>query len=61
MKKIDRDYNASLNILEEGLRILNKNCRDDSVSSVNIQTLVYSSWESFTFIVKEVQWYIFLS
>jgi len=33
---IDRDYNASLNILSEGLRILNKNCRDDRDSSVNI-------------------------
>ena len=41
--KIDRDYNASLNILSEGLRILKKNCRDDKVSSVNIQTLVCSS------------------
>jgi len=40
---IDRDYNASLNILEEGLRILKKNCRDDRDSSVNIQTLVCSS------------------
>jgi len=40
---IDRDYNASLNILREGLRILNKNCRDDSDSSVNMQTLVCSS------------------
>ena len=42
-RKIDRDYNASLNILEEGLRILKKNCRDDRDSSVNIQTLVCSS------------------
>ena len=41
---IDRDYNASLNILREGLRIFkNKNCRDDRDSSVNIQTLVCSS------------------
>jgi len=40
---IDRDYNASLNILREGLRILKKNCRDDKVSSVNMQTLVCSS------------------
>ena len=39
---IDRDYNASLNILREGLRIL-KNCRDDKVSLLNIQTLVCSS------------------
>ena len=41
--KIDRDYNASLNILREGLKMLNKNCRDDSDSSVNMQTLVCSS------------------
>ncbi len=38
---IDRDYNASLNILEEGLRILSG--RDDRDSSANIQTLVCSS------------------
>jgi len=38
---IDRDYNASLNILREGLRILSG--RDDRDSSVNIQTLVCSS------------------
>ena len=38
---IDRDYNASLNILEEGLRILSG--RDDRVSLLNIQTLVCSS------------------
>ncbi|KKM77808.1 hypothetical protein LCGC14_1366220 [marine sediment metagenome] len=40
---IDRDYNASLNILSEGLRILTKNRRDDEVSLLNIQTLVCSS------------------
>jgi len=39
---IDRDYNASLNILREGLRIL-KNRWDSGDSSVNIQTLVCSS------------------
>ena len=42
-RTIDRDYNASLNILEEGLRILEKNRRDDEVSLLNIQTLVCSS------------------
>jgi len=41
---IDRDYNASLNILSEGLKILKKNCRDDKVSLLNIQMkLVCSS------------------
>jgi len=41
---LDRDYNASLNILEEGLKILNKNCRDDRDSLLNIQVkLVCSS------------------
>ena len=40
---IDRDLNASLNILREGLRILNKNRRDSGVSLLNIQTLVCSS------------------
>ena len=39
----DRDVNAANNILVEGLRILNKNCRDDRDSSLNIQALVCSS------------------
>ena len=38
---IDRDYNASLNISREGLRILSG--RDDRASLLNIQTLVCSS------------------
>ena len=37
----DRDFNSSLNILREGLRILSG--RDDRYSSVNIQALVCSS------------------
>jgi putative transposase len=42
--KIDRDYNASLNILSEGLRMIKKNCRDDKDSLLNIQMkLVCSS------------------
>jgi len=41
---LDRDYNASLNILREGLKILKKNCRDDRDSLLNIQMkLVCSS------------------
>ncbi|MFA5759919.1 MAG: IS200/IS605 family element RNA-guided endonuclease TnpB [Clostridia bacterium] len=39
---IDRDYNSSLNILEEGLKILNSG-RDDRDSLLNIETLVSSS------------------
>ena len=39
---IDRDYNSSLNILEEGLRIFNSG-RDDRDSLLNIETLVSSS------------------
>ena len=38
---IDRDYNVSFNILEEGLRILGS--RDNRDSLLNIQTLVCSS------------------
>jgi len=40
---ICRDYNSSLNILREGLKMLKNNCRDDRDSSVNIQTLVCTS------------------
>ena len=40
--EIDRDYNASLNILKEGLRIINSG-RDDRDSLLNIKTLVLSS------------------
>ena len=40
---IDRDFNASLNILREGLKILKQNHRAGGVSSVNIQTLVCNS------------------
>ncbi len=42
-KTIDRDYNASLNILAEGLKILNKNRRDGEVSLLNNKTLVLCS------------------
>jgi len=40
-RTIDRDYNASLNILEEGLKTLSG--RDDRDSSVNNKTLVLCS------------------
>ncbi len=42
--EIDRDYNAAINILREGLKILKeKNRRNGGVSSVNNKTLVLSS------------------
>ena len=41
--KIDRDYNAPINILVEALRILKQNRRDDGASLLNIQILVCSS------------------
>ena len=41
--KVDRDYNASLNILSEGLKILNNTRRGGGDSLLNIQTVVCSS------------------